>query len=496
MTNKKRKITFTGVLAAGFFIVIVLLARPVFHLVRTMARDSATIATTPKGFVDDASRLNQTKVAEVWRVPVDADNPEGQFAKLLLRAKAEGRRVSIAGARHSMGGHTMVPGGIVIDMLPLNRMQLDEKRNRLTVQAGALWKDILPTLDKRGRSIEVMQSNDSFSVGGSISVNCHGWQYNRPPIASTVESFRLMLADGTVRRCSRTENKELFSLALGGYGLFGIILDVDLRVVPNERYKLEQTVVPFDKSVAIFQSKIQNRPGLQMFYARMNVVPNRLFESVIINGFIRDPGPPPPLDTPGLSVLKRAIFRGSALNDYGKELRYNAETHLQPWLIGNTFSRNQLLYEDVELFANRSSDLTDILHEYFVPMPRATDFVKAMRTVLQRHKPNLLNVTVRLVNEDQDTFLRYADRPTIAFVMLFVQQKTEESERRMRALTQDLIETAIKNEGRYYLPYRLHATPDQFHRAYPKAREFFNLKRKYDPGELFQNHFYTQYGKT
>ena len=104
-------------------------------------------------------------------------------------------------------------------MLPLNQMRLDEERNLLHVGAGALWKDILPYLDEHGRSVAVMQSNNSFSVGGSISVNCHGWQFGRPPIASTVESFRLMKADGAIVRCSRDSNEGLFSLALGGYGL-------------------------------------------------------------------------------------------------------------------------------------------------------------------------------------------------------------------------------------------------------------------------------------
>ena len=88
-----------------------------------------------------------------------------------------------------------------------------------------------------------MQSNDDFSIGGSLSVNCHGWQFNRPPIDSTVESFHLMLADGKIVKCSRTENHELFSLVLGGYGLFGIILDADLDVVPNEKYRIERLTV-------------------------------------------------------------------------------------------------------------------------------------------------------------------------------------------------------------------------------------------------------------
>jgi len=88
-----------------------------------------------------------------------------------------------------MGSHTMYPGGIVIDMLSFADMQIDEQKDILYVQAGALWKDIIAFLDARGRSVAIMQSNNSFSVGGSINVNCHGWQYDRPPISSTVESF-------------------------------------------------------------------------------------------------------------------------------------------------------------------------------------------------------------------------------------------------------------------------------------------------------------------
>ena len=83
----------------------------------------------------------------------------------------------------------------------------------------------------------------------------------------------------------------------------------------------------------------------------------------------------------------------------------------------------------------------------------------------------------------------------MAFVMLFVQERTPAGEARMQALTRDLIDAAIEHEGRYYLPYRLHATREQFHRAYPQAREFFDRKREYDPEELFQNQFYIKYGK-
>ena len=84
----------------------------------------------------------------------------------------------------------------------------------------------------------------------------------------------------------------------------------------------------------------------------------------------------------------------------------------------------------------------------------------------------------------------------LALVLLFNHARTSGGEARMQAMTHDLVEAAIRHGGRYYLPYRLHATPEQFHRAYPQAHEFFRLKRKYDPFELFQNRFYVKYGGT
>ncbi len=478
-------------------LLLLLLARPGWHLLSTAWNDRDELRVVPPGEVNDASRLNQTAVADIVDVPIDLDRAEEQLAELLNRARREGLRVSIAGARHSMGGHTIYPGGISINMLPLNGMELDEDREILRVGAGALWKNIIPFLDQRGRSVAVMQSNNSFSVGGSISVNCHGWQHGRPPIASTVESFRLMKADGSVVTCSRSENVELFSLAQGGYGLFGIILDVELKIVPNRRYLLTSYVIPAHEALTTYQRKVGSRSDAAMVYARLNVDPDRFLQDVILNVLTADPDPQaeiPSLEEPGLVSIRRNIFRGSVDSDYGKRLRWTAETQLQPQLRGSAFSRNQLLNEGVELFENRLADSTDILHEYFVPEDRIELFVDRIRTIIPECGGNLLNVTVRSIEQDDDTFLRYADGPMLSLVMLFNQKRTAEGEAAMQALTRRMIDAAIAVGGRYYLPYRLHGTVEQFHRAYPMAAEFFELKRKYDPDKLFQNEFYVKYG--
>ncbi len=210
-------------LAVSLVLVFAALGRPAVHLAQVAMLDVKAIEPIPAGFADDASRLNRTAVAEVDSFAGDPADMDRHLAGLLRRAREQHLRVAIGGARHTMGGHTIYPGGMVINMLPFNRMDLCEESNILHVQAGATWAQVVPFLDARGRSVAVMQSNNSFSVGGSISANCHGWQFGRPPIASTVESFRLMKADGQIVGCSRTENAELFSAVLGGYGLFGNI---------------------------------------------------------------------------------------------------------------------------------------------------------------------------------------------------------------------------------------------------------------------------------
>jgi len=82
----------------------------------------------------------------------------------------------------------------------------------------------------------------------------------------------------------------------------------------------------------------------------------------------------------------------------------------------------------------------------------------------------------------------------LALVLLFMQSRTPDADVRMKAMTRELIDAALDLGGSYYLPYRLHATREQFDRAYPEARRFFDLKRQYDPDELFQNRFYMEYG--
>ncbi len=180
----------------GLVILVIFLlffGRPVAFLTYHSFNDKKTSQQSKTGYVNDARRMNETKVDSIVQIDTTAAGAEDQLIQLIQKAVKEGKKISIAGSQHSMGGHTIYPGGIVVNMKGFNQMELDTLTNILTVGSGATWAAIIPFLDKFRRSVAVMQSNNSFSVGGSVSVNCHGWQPNSGPIASTVESFRILI---------------------------------------------------------------------------------------------------------------------------------------------------------------------------------------------------------------------------------------------------------------------------------------------------------------
>ena len=92
---------------------------------------------------------------------------------------------------------------------------------------------MIGALDPAGFSPAVMQSNHDFGVAATLSVNAHGWPVPFGPFGSTVRAFRLMLPSGELVTCSPTENAELFGLVTGGYGLFGVVVDLDVAMVGN-----------------------------------------------------------------------------------------------------------------------------------------------------------------------------------------------------------------------------------------------------------------------
>jgi FAD/FMN-containing dehydrogenase len=81
----------------------------------------------------------------------------------------------------------------------------------------------------------------------------------------------------------------------------------------------------------------------------------------------------------------------------------------------------------------------------------------------------------------------------VCFVIYYKQGTSESAQNEVGVWTRELIDAALGVGGSYYLPYQAHATEAQFLLAYPRAREFFALKRRLDPNNKFQNELLNKY---
>lgn len=494
----KRRLRRKRLLRIVALAVLVPMALVTVFLLAEAVTDSDQRVPLRPGTINDASGLEAAKLRGIHRCEGSFDEAVRNLRGVLRDSAKDAIAVSIGGARHSMGGHSIAPGGVQIDMLPFRAMQFDASRQVLTVQAGARWIDVIHYLDPLGYSPKVMQSNSDFTVGGSISVNCHGWQPGCPPIAHTVLALRLMNAAGEVLRCSRQENAELFALVLGGYGLFGVILDVDLLVVKNAAYDMRIDVLSKADFTAAFPPSAEALQDVGLLFGRMGISPGSRFEDAILGQLMRVDRSPQLLaeiEAPAMGGLRRTVFRASVGSGFGKQLRWTMEKAAMRMVNGKQFTRNQLLSESSEVYGNRKAEWSDILHEYFVPKAQLAGFLTELRTAVTRHGVDLLNVTVRDVRADETSFLRYARTDVVALVLLFSMARNREADRVMAGFTESVIDSALARGGCYYLPYRLHGTDAQFAEAYPMASAFFGAKRRYDPQEIFVNRFYLRYGR-
>ena len=485
---KKKHLWIVGILTLILFLSI-----PTFHLLKTKWNEKEIGIEIPKGFTNDASQLNLTKIDTIIPVPNDKKGIEIQLKKVLKYAKENNLKISIAGAKHSMGGHTIYPNGIVLNMLSYKQMELDASKNILTIGSGALWEDALKYLDKYGKSIAIMQAFSSFSIGGSISVNGHGWQKDVPPISASVISFTLMKENGEIVNCSRQENQELFKLVIGGYGLFGIVLDVKLKIVENESLQFKYIRLSSDNYINYYKKFISENPNINLVFGRLRISNKHFLEEATLNFFEKVEGTIPVMQNKKSTEAQRLVFRGSVNSEYGKRLRWDLETGMNKVSKNELYSRNELLNDHVSLIENKDRSSTDLLQEYFIPERNFNQFITDMKPILRNSRIDLLNITIRGVHQDNDSYLSYARENVFGFVLLFNQKKTDKQETEMKKLTNQLLEVALKNEGTFYLPYRLHINKEKMRKPYPNADKFFQLKLKYDPSELFNNRFYEYY---
>jgi hypothetical protein len=312
----------------------------------------------------------------------------------------------------------------------------------------------------------------------------------------------MMMADGTIKTISPTQEPKLFSLVLGGYGLFGIILDAAIELTDNVAYMPSIKIMKTNQ-LSKDLNNILNDPNIGIFYAHLSTSPLTLLNDAVLYMYERPSftAKPARLGQAQHTRFKRLILNVSKKREYGRYLKWFLEKHVDKFMQQCKhpilkhkclISRNELMHDSVPYLQHALLDSVDILQEYFVSVENLDNFLTALKKQMLQYKVNMLNVSIRIVHKEK-IFLNYAPTSRVAVVLYFNQERNDNDVKRITDFTQGLINDTLKLNGTFFLPYQLYFTKDQLKHAYPMIDRFFALKKTFDPKLLLMNEFYSKY---
>src|SRR5262245_53666509 len=454
----------------------------------------------PQVVNDIHSQLNQTtvnRVVEVESLP--------QLRQIVRSAAVLGQQISIAGGRHAMGGQQFGRGTLLLDMRRFSRvLDLDAERGLVTVEAGIDWPQLVTHLLWAGGSqpgqwgiIQKQTGADRLTIGGALSANIHGRGLRMRPLIADVESFDLIDATGAVVTCSRAMNRDLFTLAIGGYGLFGVIARVTLRLAPRRKVERRVAIADIEDLQRLLEARIADGFEYGDFQFATATESDEFLRSGVFSCYrpvddereiLPDQRSLTQADWERLLLLAH-IDKPRAFAEYARHYLstdgqiYWSDTHqLASYLDGYHSAIDERLGAKVKG--------TEMISELYVKREDLTRFMDRVRDDARRSGMNIIYGTIRLIEKDEESVLAWAREPWACIVFNL---HVDHSAIGIRKAEQDfrrLIDRAADLGGSYYLTYHRWATRAQVERCHPRMRELLDRKRAYDPRILFTSDWY------
>ncbi|WP_426485706.1 FAD-binding protein [Flavobacterium sp. 2] len=449
--------------------------------------DSAFDSTLESKTLNDVTQLNPIQVNQIIKPKT--------VNEIVSAIKNTTGPISIGGGKYSMGGQTAFENSLHIDMRSFNKIiNIDKEKKQITVRAGIRWRDIQKVIDPLNLSIKIMQTYSNFTVGGAISVNCHGRYIGHGPIISSVLEVKIITANGDIVVANREVNQDIFNAVIGGYGGIGVIAEVTLQLVDNEKVERFHEVMPIEEYKAYFDKNIRNNKDV--VFQNGNLYPPK-YDKIMSVSWQKTTNPL--TDTDRLIPEDENYWVESHLTgvvSWGNSGKWIREYAIDPlYFIPKTvrWRNKEASYDVKELEPSSREKDTYVLQEYFIPVENIKSFIPKMTEVFQKNKVNVINVSLRHALPDHESYLSWARKEVFAFVVYYKQGTNQDAKDQVKKWTLEMTDAILSENGTWYLPYQPHATVEQFKKGYPDNDKYFALKNKLDPDQRFTNKLLDKY---
>jgi FAD/FMN-containing dehydrogenase len=442
-----------------------------------------------------------------WVDRVEQPTSATEVQALIKTVKKQAKVISVSGSRHATGGQQFAQRSMLVDTLRMNRVvDLDMKSGILTVEGGIEWPDLIQGYLKVQSAVpawgirQKQGGGDHMTIGGALSANAHGHCLGVPPIVSDVEWIEIATADKLVQKCSRTEGKELFSLAVGGYGLFGIITAVGLRLTQRRKVRRKVETLTLAEASALVERRAANGSAFGYFQYNTDETSLEFMRTGILTTYeiVSDETPIGDASTDVDETLLTSLLelahkdRRSAYRHYATfELSKSGNVEWSDLHQLSSYPSGYHAKMDQHHPDQRKG--ADLIWEFYVPRGDLIAFLEEARKLLLKSETPLIYGTVRFIEQDRDSFLAWAKKRYACVILTPHCLDDALGKRKAAELYRQLAQAAIKRGGSFYLTYNRFVGRNEIDLAYPQFAEFLQLKRKYDPTLIFQSEWYRYY---
>jgi cytokinin dehydrogenase len=157
-----------------------------------------------------------------------------EVAAVVRGSVASGSTLTLRGVGHSAGGQALPVDSLVVDFSEMRSVgSVDLERATIRCEAGARLRDVVATTLEHSLVPRVLTNLLDLTVGGLLSVGGVGPGSHRDgPFVANVSALEVVTGEGTLRRCSRTESRDLYDAVLCGLGRCGAIVAAELELRP------------------------------------------------------------------------------------------------------------------------------------------------------------------------------------------------------------------------------------------------------------------------